>query len=292
MKSQLYRILLSLAVGVTVAGCSENQDNAWNFSATEEGAFESFDESEVIPTSAVGSIALNSATVAPERKMIWTGRIDFQVENLEKSTAALSEIARQHNGFVSGMNMYSTNYELSNSIIIRVKSEDFSKLMSAIQSESLFTRTMEVSSNDVTEEFVDISSRLKTKKEVRERYVTILNQKTGDISDVLEAERAIGAITEEIEAIEGRLRYLSDQVNLSTIHLRIYQKVDYIKEPTMYQKSFGDQLMEGLGYGWEALLMVLLVVITLWPIWLIGGGIWFFLRRRKLNATKNKPTEK
>jgi hypothetical protein len=281
MKIQIYTILFTLSFGIMFVGCSENQDNAWSYAAAEEGAFESFDKSEVMQPSSVSSISLNSATVAPERKMIWTGRIDFQVENLEKSTLGLSEIAKQHNGFVSDMNMYSTNYELSNNITIRVKSEDFSKLMSAIQTESLFTRNMEISSNDVTEEFVDISSRLNTKKEVRERYITILNKKTGDISDVLEAERAIGVITEEIEAIEGRLRYLSDQVNLSTIHLRIYQKVDYIKEPTMYQKSFMDQLIEGIGYGGEALLMVLIIVFTLWPIWLIGGGIWFILRRRK-----------
>ena len=50
-----------------------------------------------------------------------------------------------------------------------------------------------------TEEFVDIESRLKTKREIRDRYIQILRDKTGSISDVLEAEEAIRTITEELK---------------------------------------------------------------------------------------------
>ena len=67
----------------------------------------------------------------------------------------------------------------------------------------IFLDKEDITSNDVTAEFVDIESRLKTKKEVRNRYITILKTKTGKVKDIIQAEEAIRKITEEIEVKEG-----------------------------------------------------------------------------------------
>ena len=68
-----------------------------------------------------------------------------------------------------------------------------------------------VSVQDVTEEYLDIEARLKTKKEVEARYIEILKSKTKTVEDVLKAEEQIRIIREEIEAREGRLNYLKNQ---------------------------------------------------------------------------------
>lgn len=268
--------------------CSSNQDMDWGdnvmdggFSKFTEASLEMDDEQGNAQAETTTGVDISGQSVTPERKMIWTGNVEFQVKDLDASTKQINAITKQYDAFVSGMNMYSSNYELSNSISIRVKSERFSDLLSALQTESIHTRSIQVNSNDVTEEFVDINSRLKTKREVRERFITVLNTKTGNVADILEAERSIGKITEEIEAMEGRLRYLSDQVALSTIHVRIFQKVDYVKEPAVYNKTFLDKTKQSLSWGWEAIKAIVLVIVTLWPIWLIGGGVWFYIRRRR-----------
>jgi hypothetical protein len=127
---------------------------------------------------------------------------------------------------------------------------------------------------------------LKTKKEVRERYIDILRNKAGTVKDVIQAEDAIREITEEIEAKEGRLRYLKNQVNLSTITLTIYQKVNFKEEPEIYEKPYFKKFVEALKNGWSIITIVVLFLANIWPILLIIGFI--YLRRNWILKKFNK----
>lgn len=128
-------------------------------------------------------------------------------------------------------------------------------------------------------------SRLKTKKEVRERYIEILKNNTGKISEVLEAEEAIRKITEEIEAKEGQLRYLQDKIKYSTLSVRLYEKVTYRNEPESFEKSFGSKAVQALKNGWKIVTTVALVIINIWPLLLVGG---FFIWRWRWIKSKLK----
>jgi hypothetical protein len=182
-------------------------------------------------------------------------------------------------GFISELSLNSNTREISNSIKIRIKDANFQDLINSLETESEFTKRLEIKSNDVTEEFIDIESRLKTKREVRDRYIKILNTKTGNVKDIIEAEEAIRKITEEIEAKEGRLRYLKDNVKLSTINLRIYQVVEYVNEPDIYIQTFSEKAIQAMGNGWGIIKGFTLFFLTIWPIWIII--ILFVVWKRK-----------
>ena len=222
------------------------------------------------------------------RKMIWNANIEFQVKDVNLSSTKLTEICKLHGGFISNMNMTSTNRRISNRITIRVTNNKFHALISDLKGESIYIDRVDINSNDVTEEFVDIESRLKTKKDVRERYINILRNKTGKIKDVIEAEEAIRRITEEIEAKEGRLRFLKDQVSFSTISVSIYQKVEFSRAPDVYEKSFGDDIADSFGNGWMIITTLILILISIWPFLLIGGVIIFIWRRRVKRKKKKQ----
>lgn len=230
-----------------------------------------------------GKIPINTVT---NRKMIWRADVEFQVEDMEKSSNKISTICEQEGAFISGMNMTTTNYRISNRMQIRVNSEKFNALIDQLKGESVFMDRIEITSNDVTEEFIDIESRLKTKKDVRERYINILRNKTGSIKDVIEAEEAIRTITEEIEAKEGRLRYLRDQVSLSTITLTIYQKVEFKRAPNVYEKSYGDDVVDSFGLGWRIITTLVLGLVAIWPILLIGIIVLVIWKRKKRKQQK------
>lgn len=204
------------------------------------------------------------------RKMIWKGNVEIKVDNVDKTTKKVNEICKKYGAFVSGMELNNSNYEISNSITIRVESQYFSELIEAVKAEGTYIKNVTISSNDVTEEFIDVESRLKTKKEVRERYIAILKDKTGKISEVLEAEEAIRKITEEIEAKEGQLRYLQDQVKYSTLKLRLYEKVTFNEEPEIYTKTFGSKALQALKNGWKIITTLVLILINIWPLLLIA----------------------
>ncbi|ETN96585.1 DUF4349 domain-containing protein [Zhouia amylolytica] len=225
------------------------------------------------------NIDIEKPKIPAERKIIWRANLEFQVKDVDKSTKEISNICSKYEAFISHMDMTSTNYEISNQITIRVNNEYFNKLINDIKGTSTFIRKVEISSNDVTEEFIDIESRLKTKKEVRERYIDILRNRAGEIKDVIAAEDAIRKITEEIEAKEGRLRYLQDIVSQSTIVLGIYQKVDYKSEPETYEKGFFTKAKESLETGWDIITGFFLLLLKIWPILLIVVIILIWRRK-------------
>lgn len=205
--------------------------------------------------------------------------MEFQVKNVDESTKEISQLCSKYNAFISHMNLTSSNYEISNHLTIRVDNKNFNQLINEIKGTSTFIRKVEIKSNDVTEEFIDIESRLNTKKEVRERYIDILRNRSGEIKDVIAAEDAIRKITEEIEAKEGRLRYLQDKVSQSTIDLEIYQKVDFKSEPETFEKGFFTKAKESFETGWNIIIEILLLLLSIWPIILIV--ILFLIWRRK-----------
>jgi hypothetical protein len=204
------------------------------------------------------------------RKLIWTADLEFQVKDVEKSTEEINELSAKYDGFVSDMQMSNNSYRITNSITVRVPNAKFQKFVSAIKGQSIFMDHSDISSQDVTEEFVDIEARLKAKREVRDRYIEVLRTKTGSVKDIIEAEEAIRVITEEIEAKEGRLRYLSDKVDLSTVTLTMYEKVKYTESPERFEKSYSDDVSESFGTGWQAVKVIILGFITVWPLILMG----------------------
>jgi hypothetical protein len=129
---------------------------------------------------------------------------------------------------------------------------------------------------DVTEDFLDVQARLKTKKELENRYIELL-KKAQKVSEILEIEKEIGSLRLEIESIEGRLNYLKNQVGFSTLNIRFYNSLES-------ETGFGADVKEAFSNGWGGLIMFVLVLINLWPLLLIFIGLIIILaiyRKRK-----------
>ncbi len=216
------------------------------------------------------------------RKLIWTANLEFQVKKVDQSTEEINDLSAKYGGFVSDMNMTNDSYRISNTITIRIPNAKFQKFVSAIKGESIFMDHADISSQDVTEEFVDIAARLKAKREVRDRYIEVLKTKTGTVKDIIEAEEAIRVITEEIEAKEGRLRYLNDRVDLSTVTLTMYEKVKFTDSPKRYEKNYSDEVGESFGTGWQAVKEILLGFISIWPLLFVGIITLSIWKRKKI----------
>jgi len=209
------------------------------------------------------------ATSYDVHKFIWDADLNYQVENVDKATEEIQSWCAKEGAFVSNMRFSSDLGSYSNYMEIRVENKDFHKLVKRFRKQAKFVDNFEITSQDVTEEFVDIESRLNTKRDVRDRYIEVLRNKATNVQEILAAEQAIRVITEEIEAIEGRLRYLNDQVSFSTIRLTMYQKVNYKEQPSLYEKSYGDELSDGLSESWGAIKALFLFIVILWPLWLV-----------------------
>lgn len=231
---------------------------------------------------ASGQANFQQGQTQENRKLIWTADLEFQVKDVDVSTEKINSLSEKYDGFVSNMMLSNNSYRMSNTITVRVPNKQFQKFVSAIKGEALFMDRADIQSEDVTEEYVDIEARLKAKREVRDRYIEVLKTKTGSVKDIIEAEEAIRVITEEIEAKEGRLRYLNDRVDLSTVTITMYEKVKFVDSPERFEKSYSDEVGESFGTGWKAVKMILLGFIAVWPLILLGLIALAIWKRKKI----------
>jgi hypothetical protein len=212
-----------------------------------------------------------------ERKIIKEGWMRIEVEDYSVDLKSIKRLVDKHEGYLSNEYESSSDYSLNNSLSIRVPSTEFDSLVTDIIKAAKKVEHKNITLKDVTEEFVDIEARLKTKREVEERYLDIL-QKAVTVKDILLVEEQLRIIREEIEAREGRLKYLQSQVGFSTLNLEIYQDLSFQPGFRFFRK-IGDALRG----GWKGLLSVVVGLFYIWPILLIVIIIvvWFYRRRKR-----------
>jgi hypothetical protein len=210
-------------------------------------------------------------------KIIKEADIKFEVDDYIESRKKLQDIINKWGAYISKEDERYTNFQITNTIIIRVLSENFEKLINDIGAVSAKVDYKTINAYDVTEEYVDIESRLKTKREVEKRYYEIL-RKAYKIDEILEVENEIRKIREEIEAAEGRLKYLNDRVSYSTVTLTIYQQAQYKYRPE-HRSNFFERFYKGLDKGWKGLLSFVIGLAHIWPLLLAMGIAAYFIFR-------------
>ena len=100
-------------------------------------------------------------------------------------------------------------------------------------------RQNHVRSQDITEEYLDLDARIRNKREEEKRLLKHLADSTGKLEDILAVERELSRVRGEAEQMEGRLRFLGDRAELSTVTIEANEWKDY-KPPV--EASFGTQL--------------------------------------------------
>lgn len=118
-------------------------------------------------------------------------------------------------------------------------------------------------------QLVDIKSRLATKKEVRQRYMDILHQ-AHKTEDVINAQQQIDEIQEQLDGAAGRMAYLGHAAAYSTINLVYYQVLDLTVQKDS-EPSFFRSLKNALSDGWRELSVILIGLVSVWPLWLVAG---------------------
>jgi len=262
--------ILGFILLISVLGCKNYEPDTMNL-----GAMKMEDDEQTI----INNIETESEDQI-DKKLIKNGDVEFESENLTETRENILKAIEKFKGYSSSDNEYKNSYEISNTINIRVPSENFDKLLTEITfGVDRFDRK-EINVKDVTAEFLDIEARLKTKKELENRYLEIL-KKANKVSEILEVEKQIGELRSEIESIEGRLKYLNNQVSFSTLNVRIYQTISK-------QTEFGKKFKNGFKNGWDNLILFFVFLVNIWPFILIIFGVLILIRVWRKRKRKQK----
>lgn len=219
-------------------------------------------------------------------KLIKKVNYRFEVSSVKKSSEAIELAVRKYPAYISSSELHLENPILENKMTIRVQNEFFQDLLKDIDLQAQFVNFRDVTTDDASKEFVDLESRLKTKREVEARYAEILRKNAGTIEELLSAEQQIGHLHEEIEATISRINYLKDQVGYSTINLEFYQTITQ-EVKAGDEVTLATKFKDGLMFGWQGITTFLLALTYVWPLWVLGTGVYLYFRFRRtkvLNA--------
>jgi hypothetical protein len=231
-------------------------------------------------------------SLSTESKIIKTARLEFQVADLKKSKEKISNLVSAEKGYVSNLEESDDRTRIQDSFTIRVPAGSFDRLVENILKEGSYVSSSKIERKDVTEEFLDLKARMETKKALEARYREVLHQAKG-VEDILKVESALGSLREEIEAKEGRLKYLAHQAEYSTILALAYQTLPYTSPPKSEGEGFFSRLASSLVNGWTGLVDFAIGLVTIWPaLIIIGGGAYLIVKRIKRNKRMNRSAEK
>lgn len=155
--------------------------------------------------------------------IIRTGSATVEVDSLEPAIARVRRLAQQVGGYVANTSMQGGAREARQATLeLKVPAPRFDEALSGLTPLGE-VESVNVSAQDVGEEFVDVSARVTNARRLEERLLNLLQTRTGRLEDVLAVERELARVREEIERYEGRLRYLRSRVAVSTLTVNLHE---------------------------------------------------------------------
>ena len=228
---------------------------------------------------------LLKSNIPENLKIIKTASTRYKVKNIDVALSEIKQIMYLNGGYISELR-YDKNYnEKQNRFTIKIPKENFDIMLDGIQKFAEETDFVNISTTDVTEKYLDAQSRLQTKLEVKERLETVLRKNARTVKDILATENELRVIQEEIEAAQGKIKYMSSRVAYSTIQVEIYETIAFKEKPVAYGKGFAAKAKEGLSAGWDFIKNIAIALLYVWPILILLATGFFFYRRWR---TKNK----
>ena len=150
--------------------------------------------------------------------VIKTGRLSIRLghDGLSKAIDRSQQVVDSYGGFISSSNISSGKHETS-TIVLRVPAARFDAAMRQLRAPGLgAVRSEQVSGEDVGQQLVDLSARARNLRAQSRALIRLMNQAV-TVSDTIKIQNELFDIQGQIEELEGRLRYLHDQADMSTI---------------------------------------------------------------------------
>jgi hypothetical protein len=231
----------------------------------------------------VGTQKTSSNFQSVDRKLIKEGRIKFQTKDVETTDKTVRSLAKQCGAWISDDNCFRSESKLEYNLTIRVPSDKYDSLANLILKKAdikkLDSKTTSI--DDVTEEYYDVETRLAIKKE-SEKKLTELLGKAKNMTEVLEIQKQLSELQEDIESVEGRLKLMANQVSFSTLQVSFYVKMPY-------SSRFFGGFWTALKNGWEVFLYVLTGAAYLWVLILVVVlGRWGYKAYKRYQAEQDE----
>ena len=229
---------------------------------------------------AVDTAQSASTAETVERQLIKEGSINFETLNIAETRQHIESLIQKYGAYISQEDEHTSSSRIYQNISVRIPKAYFDAFITELSEQSGSIKKIDqksVTVQDVTEEFIDSTARLAVKKETEQGYLRLLNQ-AKTIKDILDIQNELQDIRSDIESIEGRLRYLKNSVNFSTLHISMYQQIEAASETGSVFMPIWDAIKGGV----QAFAAVCIALLYGWVFIALGiAALIIILRLRK-----------
>jgi hypothetical protein len=222
------------------------------------------------------------------RKIIRRAELSIETMAVEDAQRRISVIAEAHGGFV----VTSEYRQLERSagaapgtvvtVALRIPAERFAAVMAQLRGINGSLRQEKITGQDVTEEYIDLEARLRSKRALEMQFLEIMKG-ARKVSDALDVQTQLSEVRTEIERIEGRRRLIENQASLSTIIVALSTPAPVVLATT---RGFFGELRSSLGESFDLasdlilgiirflLVMIPISLLVLLPVALVARFAW------------------
>ncbi len=164
------------------------------------------------------------APASANRKLIRNASVELEIVSFDDAVRKITAFASEERGYVATTDSQKqANGKLRGNVVVKVLPENLDRFLQKLHGLGEL-KNQTLGTEDVTKAYFDTDARLKNAHVMEQRLIEMLNTKTGKVSDLLQVEKELGRVREEIEKMQGDLKYWVSQVQLATVTILLAEK--------------------------------------------------------------------
>ncbi|MFA6331779.1 MAG: DUF4349 domain-containing protein [Methanoregula sp.] len=231
-----------------------------------------------IAVAALSPLKKDAGTVDSNMKIIRTGSVTLEVEDVTGAVAALQELASAQGGYLSSSSVQGSGNRHTGTVVLRVPQARFETTLAGVKSSGT-VKSFSTQGEDVTEEYIDLEAQKKSCQVQLAQYY-VLMKKAVKVADIIAIQQQIDRVQTELNRLEGRLKYLDSRIDLSTITITLQDP-----EPEPVHTETGHNFVSAFSKGIEGLCdfidSIIITVITFLPLLAVAVIGYIVYRIRK-----------
>jgi len=227
-------------------------------------------------------------SIVPERMVVYTAYISLETEEISEVMNQVRRLAESSGGYVAGSSISSYGMGTVAEITIRIPKDRFHDAVEEIEGygKVLDSRT---TSDDVTQQYIDLRARLENLK-IQEESLRAILDLARSVDEILSVQRELERVRGEIESLQGQVNYLEQTSAMSSITVRASEPLPPFTPPGM---DWGETLQTALAGLFAIVRGLVILTVSSLPLVAIAGPLYLVhQRRRRRPACSNLPVSR
>lgn len=223
-----------------------------------------------------------SLEMVSDRKIIRHASIYAETSTFDEHLSYIEAETNRLNGYIVQSTSHGVTEEKhrSGTIITRIPENKFQAFLSSLEEGEMELIERSISGEDVTEQYVDLASRLDAKKVAEERLLNFMSE-AKKTEDLLKISSDLSELQEEIEQLTGKIRYLENQSNYATIEIHLSEKnIEVSSVPEQSESTWQqtkEQFIKSINLILNGLSSIFIFIVGNLPIFLLIGCVFLII---------------